>query len=49
MLKEYIDPVSLQIGLDHPDSIGTELRQFSLYDDAISTPEKFKNVLLNER
>jgi hypothetical protein len=48
-LKEYIDPVCLDQGSDHPDSIGTEMRQFSLYDEIISTPEKFKKVLLNNR
>ena len=48
MLKKYLDPLCIKPGLDHECAIGTEMRQYSLYDDIISTPEKFKKVLLNE-
>lgn len=49
MLKAYVDPLCIKPGLDHEFAIGTEMRQYSLYDDIISTPQKFKKVLLNER
>lgn len=49
LLYSYVDPVCIEPGRDHEDAVGTEMRQFSLYDEKISTPEKFKNVLQNER
>lgn len=41
--------MTLQPFKDHPDSIGTEMRHFSLYDEYIATPEKLKKTLTNER
>ena len=49
IFKSYLDPVSLGPYNDHPDAIGTEMRQYPLYDELISSPTKMKETFLNER
>ena len=49
IFKIYNDPLSIQPGIDHELSIGTEMRLFSIYDKQASTPELFKKSLEDPR
>ena len=49
IFKEFIDPLVIEPGIDHPNAIGTEMRYYSLYHGLTSCPKKFKNALNNDR
>lgn len=49
IFKEYVDPMALEPGKDHPGAIGTEMRFYALYDVHTSSPKLFKKCLENDR
>lgn len=49
LFKSYKDPLCLSPGVDHPLAVGTEMREFSLYDILTSSAGNFKRALENNR
>ncbi|KAG8233161.1 hypothetical protein J437_LFUL014113 [Ladona fulva] len=48
MSPDYTDVCVEKPGKDHPWAIGTELRQMMLFNPEISTPEQFKEALIDD-
>jgi hypothetical protein len=45
LFKQYVDPLSIKPGVDHPLAIGTEMRYFGVQHAFTSSPKEFKNAL----
>ncbi len=49
LFKQYVDPLSIKPGVDHPMAIGTEMRYFGVRHAFTSSPKEFKNALECQR